>query len=80
MAYLFGSLTTTSPQDLVTIVVLGAVVLVTMVALRLPDRPESFNGLPKAVGLFGEAAPLAGLEEVLGDRVGGGEADEVQDQ
>jgi zinc transport system permease protein len=34
MAYLFGSLTTTSPQDLVTIVVLGAVVLVTMIALR----------------------------------------------
>jgi zinc transport system permease protein len=34
MAYLFGSLTTTSPQDLVTIVVLGTVVLVAMVALR----------------------------------------------
>ncbi|GAB3985887.1 metal ABC transporter permease [Plantactinospora veratri] len=34
MAYLFGSLTTTSPQDLVVIVVLAAVVLTAMVALR----------------------------------------------
>ena len=34
MAYLFGSLTTTSPQDLVTIVVLAAIVLILMVALR----------------------------------------------
>ncbi|GAA3773035.1 metal ABC transporter permease [Plantactinospora mayteni] len=34
MAYLFGSLTTTSPEDLVVIVVLAAVVLTTMVALR----------------------------------------------
>ncbi|MFG1678147.1 metal ABC transporter permease [Micromonospora sp. NPDC049282] len=33
-AYLFGSLTTTSPGDLVTIGVLGAVLLVTMLALR----------------------------------------------
>ena len=34
MAYLFGSLTTTSPQDLVVIVVLAVVVLTTMIALR----------------------------------------------
>jgi zinc transport system permease protein len=34
MTYLFGSLTTTAPQDLVVIVVLAAVVLVTMIALR----------------------------------------------
>ncbi|MBF9134134.1 metal ABC transporter permease [Plantactinospora sp. S1510] len=34
MAYLFGSLTTTSPQDLVVIVVLAVVVLVTMITLR----------------------------------------------
>jgi zinc transport system permease protein len=34
MAYLFGSLTTTSPQDLVVIVVLAVLVLVTMIALR----------------------------------------------
>lgn len=33
-AYLFGSLTTTSPRDLVTIVVLAAAVLVAMLALR----------------------------------------------
>ncbi|WBB75012.1 metal ABC transporter permease [Micromonospora sp. WMMD1128] len=33
-AYLFGSLTTTSPADLVTIGVLGAVLLVTMLVLR----------------------------------------------
>ncbi|WMF04462.1 metal ABC transporter permease [Micromonospora robiginosa] len=33
-AYLFGSLTTTSPGDLVTIGVLGAVLLVTMLVLR----------------------------------------------
>ncbi|MEV4483576.1 metal ABC transporter permease [Micromonospora coxensis] len=33
-AYLFGSLTTISPQDLTTIAVLGAVILVTMLALR----------------------------------------------
>jgi zinc transport system permease protein len=33
-AYLFGSLTTISPQDLTTIVVLGAAILVTMLALR----------------------------------------------
>ncbi|WFE41770.1 metal ABC transporter permease [Micromonospora sp. WMMD998] len=33
-AYLFGSLTTTSPADLVTIGVLGAALLVTMLALR----------------------------------------------
>ncbi|MFI1197657.1 metal ABC transporter permease [Micromonospora sp. NPDC020750] len=33
-AYLFGSLTTISPQDLTTIVVLGAALLVTMLALR----------------------------------------------
>ncbi|MFI2712855.1 metal ABC transporter permease [Micromonospora sp. NPDC018662] len=33
-AYLFGSLTTTSPTDLVTIGVLGAVLLVTMLLLR----------------------------------------------
>ncbi|TDB69671.1 metal ABC transporter permease [Micromonospora sp. KC723] len=33
-AYLFGSLTTISPQDLVTIGVLGATILVTMLALR----------------------------------------------
>jgi zinc transport system permease protein len=34
MAYLFGSLTTTSPEDLVVIVVLAVLVLVTMIALR----------------------------------------------
>lgn len=34
MAYLFGSLTTTSPADLWTIGILGAAVLITMVALR----------------------------------------------
>ncbi|MEV4757897.1 metal ABC transporter permease [Micromonospora sp. NPDC049559] len=34
MAYLFGSLTTTSPADLVVIVVLALVVLVAMIALR----------------------------------------------
>ncbi|MEV5690351.1 metal ABC transporter permease [Micromonospora globbae] len=34
LAYLFGSLVTISPPDLVTIVVLGAVILVLMVALR----------------------------------------------
>jgi zinc transport system permease protein len=34
MAYLFGSLTTTAPQDLVVIVVLAIVVLATMLALR----------------------------------------------
>ena len=34
MAYLFGSLTTTSPTDLWTIAILGAVVLFTMIALR----------------------------------------------
>ncbi|WP_433344073.1 metal ABC transporter permease [Micromonospora sp. CA-111912] len=33
-AYLFGSLTTISPQDLTTIVVLGVALLVTMLALR----------------------------------------------
>ncbi|MFF3869197.1 metal ABC transporter permease [Micromonospora sp. NPDC001898] len=33
-AYLFGSLTTISPQDLTTIAVLGAALLVTMLALR----------------------------------------------
>ncbi|MET7970270.1 metal ABC transporter permease [Micromonospora sp. NPDC005305] len=33
-AYLFGSLTTTSPADLVTILVLGVAILVTMLALR----------------------------------------------
>ncbi|GAB3368861.1 hypothetical protein GCM10027452_29950 [Micromonospora halotolerans] len=33
-AYLFGSLTTTSPGDLVTILVLGVAILVTMLALR----------------------------------------------
>ncbi|RGC65611.1 High-affinity zinc uptake system membrane protein ZnuB [Micromonospora sp. MW-13] len=33
-AYLFGSLTTISPQDLTTILVLGAALLVTMLALR----------------------------------------------
>jgi zinc transport system permease protein len=33
-AYLFGSLTTTSPEDLVTILVLGVAILVTMLALR----------------------------------------------
>ncbi|MEO3779080.1 metal ABC transporter permease [Micromonospora sp. B11E3] len=33
-AYLFGSLTTISPQDLTTIVVLGAAILVTMLTLR----------------------------------------------
>lgn len=33
-AYLFGSLTTISPQDLITIAVLGAAILVTMLALR----------------------------------------------
>lgn len=33
-SYLFGSLTTTSPRDLVTIVVLAVAVLVTMLALR----------------------------------------------
>ncbi|MET8837280.1 metal ABC transporter permease [Micromonospora sp. NPDC004540] len=33
-AYLFGSLTTTSPADLVTIAVLGVALLVTMLALR----------------------------------------------
>ncbi|MGI5214424.1 metal ABC transporter permease [Plantactinospora sp. CA-290183] len=34
MAYLFGSLTTTSPQDLVVIVVLAVAVLATMIVLR----------------------------------------------
>jgi zinc transport system permease protein len=34
MQYLFGSLVTTSPQDIVVIAVLGVLVLVTMVALR----------------------------------------------
>jgi zinc transport system permease protein len=34
MSYLFGALTTTSQADLVTIMVLGIVVLVTMIALR----------------------------------------------
>lgn len=34
MAYLFGSLTTTSPQDLVVIVILSVVVLATMLTLR----------------------------------------------
>lgn len=34
MAYLFGSLTTTSPEDLVVIVVLGAAVLAAMLLLR----------------------------------------------
>ncbi|KAB1905331.1 metal ABC transporter permease [Micromonospora sp. AMSO31t] len=33
-AYLFGSLTTTSPADLITILVLGVAILVTMLALR----------------------------------------------
>ena len=33
-AYLFGSLITTSPADLITIAVLGAAILVTMIALR----------------------------------------------
>ncbi|WP_446216402.1 metal ABC transporter permease [Micromonospora sp. IBHARD004] len=33
-SYLFGSLTTTSPADLTTILVLGAAILVTMLALR----------------------------------------------
>ncbi|MFG3301657.1 metal ABC transporter permease [Micromonospora chersina] len=33
-AYLFGSLTTTSPADLITIAVLGLAILVTMLALR----------------------------------------------
>ncbi|MEU9829247.1 metal ABC transporter permease [Micromonospora chersina] len=33
-AYLFGSLTTTSPADLITIAVLGVAILVTMLALR----------------------------------------------
>jgi zinc transport system permease protein len=34
MSYLFGALTTTSPADLVTVIVLGAAVLVAMIALR----------------------------------------------